>query len=404
MDGSTPERTACCIAGGGPAGMVLALLLARAGVPVVVLEKHADFLRDFRGDTVHASTLTLLDELGLGERFAAMPHRTLERLQQSSGLMLDFRALPGPHKHIAMAPQWDFLDLLASAGRQEPTFSLRMGAEVTGLLREHGRVTGVRYRTPDGTEATLHATLTVACDGRSSVLRADSGLRVREFGVPLDVLWFRLSRRETDFEGARVRMRGGAIGVTIDRGGYFQLGYVIRKGSDARLRAEGLDAFRKRVARLAPELADRVGELRSWDDVRLLSVRLNRLARWSRPGLLCIGDAAHAMSPVGGVGLNLAVQDAVATARYLAEPLRRGDVRGRHLVHLQLRRWAPTVVTQLIQRAAHRFAIEPGLAGSSARFTRPLLRLPRLGTALGYLMAIGVRPEHAPHYARRSPF
>jgi 2-polyprenyl-6-methoxyphenol hydroxylase-like FAD-dependent oxidoreductase len=242
--------------------MMLGLLLARAGVAVTVLEKHNDFLRDFRGDTLHASTLTLLDELGLGERVAALPHRVVPRiafeLRSGSQLVVDFGALRGPHKHIAMVPQWDFLDLLADAGREEPTFELRMGVEATGLLHEYGRVVGVRYREAGGSEAELRATVTVACDGRTSDLRAGSGLRVREFGVPLDVLWFRLPRREGDFEGVNARLGEGGMVVVFDRGSYFQLAFVIRKGSDAWLRGQSIEAFRRRVAALVPELADRV--------------------------------------------------------------------------------------------------------------------------------------------------
>ena len=394
--------------------MMLGLVLARAGVPVTVLEKHDDFLRDFRGDTVHASTLTLLDELGLGERFAAMPHRVLERaqvpLQSDEGLVVDLRVLPGPHKHIAMVPQWDFLDLLADTGREEPSFTLRMGVEVVDLLREDGRVVGVRYRNADGSGGELRAAVTVGCDGRASTVRAASGLRVREFGVPLDAWWFRLPRHEGDLEGLTGRVRDGAVLVAIDRGDYFQLAYVIRKGSDERLRAEGIEAFRRRIAAVIPELADRVGAVRSWDDVKLLTVRLDRMPRWYRPGLLCIGDAAHAMSPVGGVGINLAVQDAVAAARYLAAPLQRGEVHARDLARVQARRWVPAVLTQSLQRLAHRFVIKPSLegdggrrAGGSPRLFRLLRRFGRLQAIPAYIVAIGVLPEHAPSFARRSP-
>jgi 2-polyprenyl-6-methoxyphenol hydroxylase-like FAD-dependent oxidoreductase len=395
--------------------MMLGLLLARAGVAVTVLEKHNDFLRDFRGDTLHASTLTLLDELGLGERFAAVPHRVLTRiafeLQSGSQLVVDFGVLPGPHKHIAMVPQWDFLDLLADAGREEPTFELRMGAEATGLLHENGRVVGVRYREAGTSEAEVRATVTVACDGRTSDMRAASGLRAREFGVPLDVWWFRLPRGEGDSEGLNVRLGEGAMVVVFDRGSYFQLGFMIRKGSDAWLRAQGIDAFRGRVAALLPELAHRVDAVRSWDDVKLLTVSLNRLARWWCPGLLCIGDAAHAMSPVGGVGINLAIQDAVAAARHLAAPLRRGELPGRGLARLQARRWAPTFVTQSLQRLVHQLVIKPRLAGELGR-TRarrigpawlhwPQRQLARLRPILAYIIAIGLFPEHAPSFARR---
>jgi 2-polyprenyl-6-methoxyphenol hydroxylase-like FAD-dependent oxidoreductase len=396
--------------------MMLGVLLARAGVAVTVLEKHDDFLRDFRGDTLHASTLTLLDELGLAERFSAIPHRVLQRLQllqlqSGSEFGVDFSLLPGPHKHIAMVPQWDFLELLAEAGREEPSFALRMGVEVTGLLREHGRVVGVQYRKADASHGELRAAVTVACDGRASAVREASGLRVREFGVPLDVWWFRLPRREGDPEGFNGRLGNGALLVMIDRGSYFQLGYLIRKGSDARMRAEGIEAFRRRVGVLVPELADRVGAVRAWDDVRLLAVRLNRMPRWCCAGLLCIGDAAHAMSPVGGVGINLAIQDAVAAARYLAVPLRRGEVPVRDLARVQVRRWAPTFVTQSLQRLAHRFVIQPGLAGELGRSggsTGPawLRRLPRrlarLKVIPAYIVAIGLFPEHAPSFARRA--
>jgi 2-polyprenyl-6-methoxyphenol hydroxylase-like FAD-dependent oxidoreductase len=396
--------------------MMLGVVLARAGVRVTVLEKHDDFLRDFRGDTVHASTLALLDELGLGERFAAMPHRVVQRLQvplqSGTSLVVDLGLLPGPHRHIAMVPQWDLLDLLADAGRREPSFTLRMGVEVTGLLREHGRVVGVRYRNADGGDGSLRAAVTVACDGRTSAVRAASGLRVREFGVPLDIWWFRLPRREVDLQGFSVRVGHGALLAVIDRGSYFQLGYQIRKGSDAQLRAEGIEAFHRRIAAIAPEFADRAGAVQSWDDVKLLAVRLDRLPRWFSPGLLCIGDAAHAMSPVGGVGINLAIQDAVATARYLAAPLRRGDVRTRDLARVQVRRWAPTFLTQSLQQLAHRSVIQPVLAGElghggsgprrPSRLARLLRRFPRLQAIAAYMVAIGALPEHAPSFARRS--
>jgi 2-polyprenyl-6-methoxyphenol hydroxylase-like FAD-dependent oxidoreductase len=396
--------------------MMLGLLPARAGVAVTVLEKHDDFLRDFRGDTLHASTLTLLDELGLGERFAAVPHRVVPRiawleLRSGSQLVVDFGVLPGPYKHIAMVPQWDFLDLLADAGREEPTFELRMGTEAIGLLHENGRVVGVRCREAGTSETELRATVTVACDGRTSDMRAASGLRVREFGVPLDVWWFRLPRREGDFEGLNARLGEGEMVFVIDRGRYFQLGFMIRKGSDAWLRAQGIEAFRGRVAVLLPELADRVDAVRSWDDVRLLTVRLNRMARWWCPGLLCIGDAAHAMSPVGGVGINLAIQDAVAAARHLAAPLRRGELPDSDLARVQARRWAPTFVTQSLQRLVHQLVIRPRLAGELGR-TRarrvgpawlrwPQGQLARLRPILAYIIAVGLFPEHAPSFARR---
>jgi 2-polyprenyl-6-methoxyphenol hydroxylase-like FAD-dependent oxidoreductase len=407
------DRTDCCVVGGGPAGMMLALVLARAGVRVTVLEKHDDFLRDFRGDTVHASTLSLLDELGLGERFWALPHRTVRHMPlavlEDMSFVIDFEQLPGPHKHIAMVPQWDLLELLADAGRREPTFALRMGAEVTGLLRDGGRVAGVRYRDAGGRTGELRAAVTVGCDGRTSAVRAASGLRVREFGVPMDVWWFRMPRRETDLQGVGLRGGHGAFLVVIDRGSYFQVGYQIRKGADAQMRAEGIEAFQRRVAALAPEFAESVRAVQSWDDVKLLSVRLDRMPRWFEPGLLCIGDAAHAMSPVGGVGINLAIQDAVAAARYLVAPLRRGEVRRRDLVRVQVRRWGPTLLTQQLQRVVHRVVLKPVLAGAprrgpgSRRLTRVARRFPRLSAVPAYLVGIGALPEHAPSFARRPP-
>ena len=316
------ERTTCLVVGGGPAGMVLGLLMARAGVEVTVLEKHADFLRDFRGDTVHASTLALLDELGLGERFARIPHRLLDRMQvqldNGSFPVADLRRLPGAHQHIALVPQWDLLDLLADAAGEEPTFTLRRNAEARELLYDGHRVAGVRYVDREtGAEHELRASVTVACDGRGSTVRAAAGLRPRSFGVPMDVWWFRLPRRDDDPPGGVGRFTRGHFCVLIDRGDYWQCAYLIRKGSDAALRAAGIEELRRRFATLLPWLGDRVDSLRSWDDVRLLDVRLERLRRWDRDGLLLIGDAAHAMSPVGGVGINLAVQDAVAAARVL---------------------------------------------------------------------------------------
>jgi 2-polyprenyl-6-methoxyphenol hydroxylase-like FAD-dependent oxidoreductase len=395
--------------------MMLAVVLARAGVRVTVLEKHDDFLRDFRGDTVHASTLRLLDELGLGERFSAIPHRVVQRmsipLRSGTSFVVDFGLLPGPHKHMAMVPQCDLLELLADAGRREPTFTLRMGVEVTGVLREHGRVIGVRYRDADGS-GELRAALTVACDGRTSAVRAASGLRVREFDVPMDIWWFRLPSDGVELKGVNMRTADGAFLVAIDRGSYFQIGYQIRKGSDALLRAEGIEAFHRRVTVLAPEFADSIGAVDSWDDVKLLAVRLDRMPRWFTPGLLCIGDAAHAMSPVGGVGINLAIQDAVAAARCLAAPLRRGEVHLSDLARVQARRWAPAFITQSLQRLAHRLVVQPILAGEfiqdgsgprkRARLGRLPSRFPRLHAIPAYVVAIGVLPEHAPSFARRS--
>lgn len=401
-----PDTTTCAIVGGGPAGMVLGLLLARAGVTVTLLEKHADFLRDFRGDTVHPSTLRLLDELGLWERFASLPQSRVEQAALPVGdeslTMVDFRRLRQPHPFIAMVPQWDLLNLLAEAAAAEPTFTLRLRHEVLGPVYDGGRVAGVRYRAPDG-DGELRADLTIACDGRWSLLRRQAGLPVREWPVPFDVWWFRLPRDVEAQYSLIPRIAPGRVLIMIPREGYFQIAYLIPKGSDAELRARGLQAFRDEVCSLAPE-AD-VTQLTSWDDVKFLNVKLNRLKRWYAPGLLCLGDAAHAMSPVGGVGINLAVQDAVAAATLLAEPLRRGVVTERDLAGVQRRRMPAAVLTQAGQRVLHRRVMAPVLRGRSADppavLVTLLRRLPWLAAVPAYLVGVGVRPEHAPDFARR---
>lgn len=400
--------TTCLVAGGGPAGMMLGLLLARAGVDVTVMEKHADFLRDFRGDTVHASTLRLLDELGLGEAFAALPHRMIDSITasiQGTDVHVDLASLPGKHKHIALVPQWDFLELLATAAEAEPGFHLLRSTEVLGPIQSGGRVRGVRYRGPDGVEREMRAELTVGCDGRSSTLRAAAGLATREFGAPMDVWWFRLPRHEGDPHGLNGVFASGHGCALIDRGDYFQIAYLIRKGTDAAVRAEGIDALRDKVAELAPWLAGREG-LRSFDEVKLLDVRLNRLRRWYADGLLLIGDAAHAMSPIGGVGINIAVADAVAAARILAGPLLRGSVGTRDLARVQARRWLPAAIIQRVQRTVQDRAIAVAIGDGAGpreapRAVRLANRFPALRAVAAYGVAIGPLPEHAPAYARR---
>jgi 2-polyprenyl-6-methoxyphenol hydroxylase-like FAD-dependent oxidoreductase len=404
------EKTTCVVVGGGPAGMVAALLLARGGVEVTVLEKHADFLRDFRGDTVHPSTLRLLDELGLFERFDALPHTRLEGWGADlpdgrKAPVIDFSRLRMPHPYIAMVPQWDLLDLLAEAAREEPTFTLRMSTDVTGLLYESDRVVGVRYESPDG-PGELRADLTIACDGRWSLCRRESGLIPKEYRVNGDLWWFRLPKAAGVGETLLPRFKDGLFLGVIPRQEYLQTGYFVPKGADARLRARGIEALRQDIVTAIPELSGVVDQLESLDDVKLLDIRLNRLRRWYTEGLLCIGDAAHAMSPAGGVGINLAVQDAVAAATLLAEPLRDHRVTVKHLAAVQRRRELPTVVIQTLQRFLHAGmdrAMAAGRMPAPSRLLQVLARFPQLAVIPAYLMGVGIRAEHAPQFARRAP-
>jgi 2-polyprenyl-6-methoxyphenol hydroxylase-like FAD-dependent oxidoreductase len=395
--------TRCCIAGGGPAGMMAGLLLARAGVDTIVLEKHGDFLRDFRGDTVHPSTLELMHELGVLDAFLTRPHQQLREIggdiDGNRVMVADFTHLPTACKFVALMPQWDFLDFLADEARAYPTFRLLMNAEVTGLTRTNDRVTGVSVKTPDG-DVDVEATLTIGADGRHSVVRDRAGLTVETFGAPIDVLWMRMSRRDTDRAETLGVIRSGRILVMLNRGDYWQCAFVIQKSGYATLRERGLDEFRREISAIVPFLGDRVAELQTWDDIKLLTVMVDRLKQWYAPGLICIGDAAHAMSPIGGVGINLAVQDAVAAANLLYRPLLSGAVSLDDLAAVQKRRLFPTQMTQSAQVAIQKNVLAPVLGlNRSASISLPfpvrlLQRYPILRRIPARLVGIGVRPEH----------
>jgi len=393
--------TQCCIAGGGPAGMMLGFLLARSGVDVVVLEKYPDFFRDFRGDTVHPSTLEVMYELGLIGEFLKLPHQKVETLTGQVGAerlkMVDFRHLPTHCKFIALMPQWDFLNFVAQQGKRYKTFELRMNAEATDLVEQNGRIIGLRAKKPDGT-LTIRAALVVGCDGRHSTVREKAGFESDHYGAPMDVLWFRMTRKSSDSTDTFGHIEAGKLMVMLDRGNYWQCAYVIPKGGIEQVKSEGLEAFRNRIVEMSPFLADRIGELKSWDDVKLLSVTVDRLRKWWRPGLICIGDAAHAMSPIGGVGINMAVQDAVAAANRLASPLRSSKLRDDDLRAIQERRTLPVRFTQWLQLTIQRRII--GRVLESQRRPKPPLFFklfgifPALRRIPAWLIGIGIRPEH----------
>jgi len=391
----------CCIAGGGPAGIMLGLLLARAGVDVLVLEKHADFLRDFRGDTIHPSTLEVMHELGLLEDLLKRPHTKASRLNAHVGglsmTVADFTHLPTKCRFLAFMPQWDFLNFLAERSAGYPNFRLLMRTEVTGLIEEAGSIVGLKATTPDG-PLEVRADLVVGADGRNSAVREQAGLEVKELGAPMDVLWFRISRRSGDPGDPMGRFDAGRIFIMLNRGDYWQCGFVIPKGSLEDLQKKGLPAFREGIAIIAPFVANRVDELPDWDAVKLLTVRVDRLLRWYRPGLICIGDAAHAMSPIGGVGINLAIQDAVAAANLLAGPLLNGSLSDEHLALVQQRREWPTRLTQrmqvTIQTRVIRRVLGTGERLPPARSIRLLARFPLLARLPARLIGMGFRPEH----------
>jgi 2-polyprenyl-6-methoxyphenol hydroxylase-like FAD-dependent oxidoreductase len=400
-----PQRTIttrCCIVGGGPAGMMLGYLLGRAGVDTIVLEKHADFFRDFRGDTVHPSTLQVMDELGLIDGFLKLPHQELQKMDGlfggSSIRIADLSRLHVKYPFIAFMPQWDFLNFLRESGKRLPSLKVMMNANATDLIWSGDTIIGVKTDTPEGS-VEIRANLTIGCDGRHSVVREKAGLEVEEIGAPMDVLWFRAGKRGDENESVFARVETGKMMVTFDRGDYWQCAYVIAKNQYDAVRARGLDALREEIVRLAPILKSGIADVNTWDDVKLLTVAINRLKRWTRPGLLCIGDAAHAMSPVGGVGVNLAVQDAVATANLLAAKLSKGCPPEDELDAVRKRREFPVRMTQrmqvVVQNNIISVALKPGDAPLKAPlFARVINAVPWLQGITARFIGLGVRPEH----------
>ncbi|WP_209089665.1 FAD-dependent oxidoreductase [Agrobacterium tumefaciens] len=395
-------RTTIAIAGGGPAGVMLGLLLARSGIDVVVVEKHGDFLRDFRGDTIHPSTLDLIEQLGFIDEFLSLPHTRAPALHAVIGgervTIADFSRLPVRHRFIAFMPQWDFLNFLVGKAGQYENFRLLMNAPVTGLVERGGKVGGIRIDTPQG-EIEIEADLVVGADGRSSVVREAAGLEVQRFGVPTEVLWMRLSKQPGDPKETMGHAGPRQGFVMIDRGDYWQCGYVVRKGFFADIKLEGIEAFRRRVAEICPFPRERLDELKSWDDIYLLTVRIDRLKRWWKPGLICIGDAAHAMSPVGGVGVNLAVQDAVAAANVLVPAVLSGrGVSDDDLAAIENRRSFPTKATQFLQRMMrvgrkNKQVDDAEKKKGPPAFVLAIMRFPFLAHLTGRLVGLGFRRE-----------
>ena len=406
------QRVQCCVVGGGPAGMMLGYLLGRAGVKTLVLEKHADFLRDFRGDTVHPSTLRIMQELNLLDDFLQLPHSMVRPIAADIDgtcvQLADFGRIPGRCNFIALMPQWDFLNFVASKATRYPSLHVLMSTQATGLIEDSasGRVIGVKAMTAGGT-ADIYADLVVGCDGRSSTIRHAAGLLVVDLGSPIDVLWFRLAKKPSDPTDILGHLGRGKMLVTIDRTDYWQCAFVINKGAMERVRASGIEAFRSAIVDSAHFLSDRVQQLKSFDDVKLLSVSVDRLSSWSRPGLLCIGDAAHAMSPVGGVGINLAIQDAVATANLLAVKLKTGMTRDSDLEAVRRRRLWPVRVIQGMQVGIHTRVLDPVISNAPHAMAVPLpLRILNRYSWLrrwpAQLLGVGVRPEHVRSRARAS--
>lgn len=395
------ERTACCVVGGGPAGIMAGFLLARTGVEVMVLEKHEDFFRDFRGDTIHPSTLELMFELGLLEAFLKQPHQEVRQVVAHFGDQIihvaDFSHLSAHCKFIAFMPQWDFLNFISSHAKAHPSFHLRMGTEVTDLVFEGERIAGVKARGDEG-EFEVRADLVVGADGRGSLVRERAGLEVTDIGAPIDVLWFRMKKAPGDPPQAFGYIGAGQFMVLLDRDEYWQCAYVIRKGSFEDRKARGIEAFREEVVRCGSFLGDRVDAIKDWEDVKLLAVKLDHLKQWCRDGLLCIGDSAHAMSPVGGVGINLAIQDAVATANLLAPKFRKGRVTPEDLKAVQHRREPPARKTQNVQAFIHKHFLEH-IFGSTGPVAPPLVTrlfegFPLLRRIPAKMIGMGFLPEH----------